>query len=591
MPSLRNKILSAYGYSKVVMLAFALVVFFDLYYLNRQIEKGQVVTDFREVTLEMRRIEKNLFLYRDTASYEQLMAHVGTAEKTFAKGQASFRTIIGDAGLRRITSLLQRYRATLDRYATLTPPSQANARLAIRDLGHALTEVTSELSRGERRLLAQATQRAAILLLSAFVIVVLLGLAGGLFLVRRVVRPLRELEAGLRAIDMGQARVLPMPSKDQEIKSFVASFNAMLKHMRQQQDQARRNEKAAALGVLVSGVAHELNNPLSNISTSAQLMLEFVTDCAKRVRQRDPLPSRRALPALLTGEIQQLLDQSCRAVDGRGDAGERFSPDLVVRGHCRDLRVRPQACQRRLQLMRGARDEMAFASAQLFELGELTIDRVDQRVELARRATCIDWAERCRIALCKLAGHMAQGLQTRPDRRPNQRCERSKADQRRHQQAEQHIADQALPNTDVVPHGHANAALRAGNRVNAPALAGNVALGETGSAFCQRLVRSAARTAEQPAVEGPDLARQLAAEAGRPDGDRLLPGTKPVGAVLDKRSDHSGGLDKPTIEHTLDLASGMHRDPDCRRRPDQDGHRCDQDEQTHSQRRHPRVTL
>ncbi|MCU0971790.1 MAG: HAMP domain-containing histidine kinase, partial [Gammaproteobacteria bacterium] len=104
--------------------------------------------------------------------------------------------------------------------------------------------------------------------------VVILGLAGGFFLVRRVVRPLRALEQGLLAIDEGRARELSLPSKDQEIRSFVAAFNRMLKRMRQQQDQVRRNEKAAALGVLVSGVAHELNNPLSNISTSAQLLLE-----------------------------------------------------------------------------------------------------------------------------------------------------------------------------------------------------------------------------------------------------------------------------------------------------------------------------
>jgi signal transduction histidine kinase len=141
-------------------------------------------------------------------------------------------------------------------------------------VGHALTEASERLQLGERQLLADVTRRAGITLLLAFVGVVALGLAGGFFLVRRVVRPLRTLEEGLVAIEEGRGRELPLPSDDQEIRSFVASFNGMLRRMRKQQDQVKRNEKAAALGVLVSGVAHELNNPLSNISTSAQLLLE-----------------------------------------------------------------------------------------------------------------------------------------------------------------------------------------------------------------------------------------------------------------------------------------------------------------------------
>jgi signal transduction histidine kinase len=72
----------------------------------------------------------------------------------------------------------------------------------------------------------------------------------------------------------GNVETLVLPSNDKEIESFVFHFNSMLEQLRNKQNQLRRHERAAALGVLVSGVAHELNNPLSNISTSVQLLLE-----------------------------------------------------------------------------------------------------------------------------------------------------------------------------------------------------------------------------------------------------------------------------------------------------------------------------
>ncbi|MDP3123537.1 MAG: hypothetical protein Q8M46_02940, partial [Thiobacillus sp.] len=128
MPSLRNKILRTYGFSKLVMLGFAVVVFVDLHYLNRQIEAGQAVTDFREASLEMRRDEKNLFLYRDYASLDQLLGQIDATRQALAENREPFVAIGGEAPLRRIETLLQRYRDELARYPSLSLAEQSAAR-------------------------------------------------------------------------------------------------------------------------------------------------------------------------------------------------------------------------------------------------------------------------------------------------------------------------------------------------------------------------------------------------------------------------------------------------------------------------------
>jgi nitrogen fixation/metabolism regulation signal transduction histidine kinase len=58
--------------------------------------------------------------------------------------------------------------------------------------------------------------------------VILIGLVSAMFMVRRVVRPLAQLENQLDQLAEDNVQMLKLPSNDKEIQSFVFHFNSML---------------------------------------------------------------------------------------------------------------------------------------------------------------------------------------------------------------------------------------------------------------------------------------------------------------------------------------------------------------------------
>jgi two-component system NtrC family sensor kinase len=274
MTSLVSKITTSYGLSKIALLIFVAVVIADLHYLQTQIVEGEAVNDFFTTTQEIRFDEKNLFLYHHSSDYDKLQGQLKTAENILSENQRVFSEIASDTELKKVNTLLDDYRQQLEQYMGLSESDRLGMQDKIRVTGHAITELIRDFNQRIRVVLTETTQVAARTLMIASVTVILLGILSAMFMVRRVVRPLRDLEKQLDELAEGNEQTLTLPSQDKEIQSFVHHFNSMLDRLRAQQNQTRQHEKAAALGVLVSGVAHELNNPLSNISTSVQLLLE-----------------------------------------------------------------------------------------------------------------------------------------------------------------------------------------------------------------------------------------------------------------------------------------------------------------------------
>jgi two-component system, NtrC family, sensor kinase len=266
----------SFGFFALVLLILILaaLTFSDLRFLASQIQEGAAVARFVERALEMRRLEKNYFLYRERANLDEAMEQAGLAVTLLAENAPLLAVLCGGRACDELSPALQAYRDLLLDLAKLPPQAVPEFEDRIRQAGHRVTELSQGLSDDERGNLATALVRSGRWLLGVVLLAGVLGVLLGTAIARSVVRPLHRLEVDLASIAEGRFHELPEPSRDRELVSFAAAFNRMLAELENRRRQLLQSEKMASLGVLVSGVAHELNNPLSNLSTACQLAQE-----------------------------------------------------------------------------------------------------------------------------------------------------------------------------------------------------------------------------------------------------------------------------------------------------------------------------
>ena len=138
--------------------------------------------------------------------------------------------------------------------------------------------------------------------------VIAFGLLATVLLVRIVVRPIRSLVEATQRIAHGSLDEVVEERSGGEIGDLARSFNRMTGELRKSrkeletysadlenqvrlrtreleeaQSQLVQAEKMSAVGLLVSGVAHELNNPLAGVVGYSQLLLK--EDAGEKVRR------------------------------------------------------------------------------------------------------------------------------------------------------------------------------------------------------------------------------------------------------------------------------------------------------------------
>ncbi len=101
---------------------------------------------------------------------------------------------------------------------------------------------------------------------------------------RTITKPLMRLVKATGEIGKGRLdHRIDVKTKD-EIGTLSEAFNKMAEDIETTQRQLIQSEKLASLGQLAAGLAHEINNPLANISINAQMLLQDTKD--KKIKEK-----------------------------------------------------------------------------------------------------------------------------------------------------------------------------------------------------------------------------------------------------------------------------------------------------------------
>ncbi len=302
-PNLRQTIVIGIAIFTLAFGGIALLSLSNINQLQQEVALVEHADDLRNLILEIRREEKNFFLYHDTALFslgrtnlERAMAELDTLSEEIGKPLGRRQGEQLRQGLKAYGELLTQINAALqkNKVAENHPAAQA-----LRETGQNIVEYSRAIAEFERESILGINQKLRMTLIISMGVIAVVVLALVLFVSKSILRPLGKVQEATRQIARGTFVPLEISNAHDEIEQVFVALNSMVEELKKRQIQLVQAQKLSSIGTLASGIAHQLNNPLNNIFTSAQLLVQETTD-------------RSEFSAKMTGNI---LQETLRARD------------------------------------------------------------------------------------------------------------------------------------------------------------------------------------------------------------------------------------------------------------------------------------
>jgi two-component system NtrC family sensor kinase len=306
---IRRRVIQAFAFSLLCVLIFAAFSFKVHREIGHRLRLLELTSDLLYNILEVRRFEKNFFLYKQPDSLQEAMSYLERVRVLYNSHEAEILSLREGPQTPAFYRTLLSYEKALGemqswwKKGALGPsaPDLTPMEDSLRNLGQELLAMTESWEKQQRILIDRLFQRALYLFLISVVVFLAVGILVAFYLARLLVRPMLQMQQAMRKIAHGDFTPIPeMECRSEEFSTLFCAFNRMIQELQENQEQLLQSRKIAAIGTLTSGIAHELNNPINNIVLTAETLKEDF---------------RELSPEEALSLIQDILGQSERAAE------------------------------------------------------------------------------------------------------------------------------------------------------------------------------------------------------------------------------------------------------------------------------------
>ncbi|MDA8161634.1 MAG: ATP-binding protein [Desulfobacteraceae bacterium] len=243
----------------------------------------EIADDLNTSFLEMRLDEKNFFLYKDKTALFDIQYKVDETIHSIDTVKNDIVKAVGENNLDQLNLDLQDYVKVINEIQ-LHSNYDTESATKLREAGRKLREFSNTIRSLERKRVNGIILNSKRILLHSSWIILISALIVGHLISRKILNSMRAIENLALSISEGNFKTIEHIKTKDECGSVIKALNFMSEELKNREEQLIQSKKLASIGVITAGVAHELTNPVNNISMLAQTYIELYDKLSREDR-------------------------------------------------------------------------------------------------------------------------------------------------------------------------------------------------------------------------------------------------------------------------------------------------------------------